>query len=187
MSSSTYLTCFSFISAYEHWRTQVSSRKLVHVLRTSDSALHDVTDFNSSSSCQLSRNSDLCRGSDVFETLNLLPPSNRKHREEKPNLCFQVNNNLIVSFIKLILLFSGIAKAGISRSQRNINLHHMCYSIKVLQSIRMNRSMKLRSKYINIINYKIYIYIYKTKEQRNLFQLRLKVISFFFKLCNLRC
>ena len=47
--------------------------------------------------------------------------------KKNANLCFQVCNNLIVSFLKLIPLFSGIVKACISSSQGYINLHHMYY------------------------------------------------------------
>ena len=50
--SYTYFICFSLISAFEHWRTQVSSRKLIQVFRTSPSILHELIEFESSCSCQ---------------------------------------------------------------------------------------------------------------------------------------
>lgn len=41
------------------------------------------------------------------------------------NLCFQVSNNLGISFLKLVPLFPCIAKASISCSQGDINLYQM--------------------------------------------------------------
>lgn len=64
VSSITYLTCLSLISAFDHWRTQVSSRKLIQVLITSASTLHELIDFESSSSCE-SRSSQNFRQQDA--------------------------------------------------------------------------------------------------------------------------
>jgi len=49
-NSVTYLTCLSLFSAFVRWRTQVSSRKLIQVLITSASTLHELMDFENSSS-----------------------------------------------------------------------------------------------------------------------------------------
>lgn len=46
----TYLTSLSLLSVNEDWRVQVSSKKLIHVLRIFASTLHEPMDFVSSSS-----------------------------------------------------------------------------------------------------------------------------------------
>lgn len=65
--------------------------------------------------------------------------------KKNPNLRFQVYNNLIISFLKLVSLFSGIAKACMSSSQGNINLHHI-NQLKKIHNQWLIKKLRIKSK-----------------------------------------
>lgn len=127
------MTCFSLVSANERWRTQVSSKKLVQVFRTSASTLPEEMDRKSSSSYIFSANniSEMRRAMRLViqkqKSQMQLHGSERNQRSKNyltGDLCFQVRNNLIISFIKLIPLLRGIVKTCFSRSQGCTNLNN---------------------------------------------------------------
>lgn len=61
----------------------------------------------------------------IEQFLNTLIRIQKEITSVDRNLCFQVLNNLIISFIKLFPLFLGIAKPRLSSCQGNINLHRI--------------------------------------------------------------
>lgn len=61
----------------------------------------------------------------IEQFLNTLIRIQKEITSVDRNLCFQVLNNLIISFIKLFPLFLGIAKPRLSSCQGKINLHRI--------------------------------------------------------------